>query len=303
MKHLRKAMIIANPSSGKEEALNYIDRIEELLTNKGYDVSVSQTEKELDATRFCEDACNDEFEMVVSLGGDGTLHETINGMVDQHHRPKLGIVPLGTVNDFARALDIPLDPDKAIDQLESDHTSKVDIGKFNDRYFVNIVAIGAIAEATYEVTPEQKTKLGALAYVLEGIKTLTSNRSYPLSIEYDEKKWEGDSLLFLAALTKSIGGFEKLSPEAEVDDGVLHCYVIKNVNMIRLASIVTAILKGELKKQEDVEYFTAKHVKVTSEEALVTNVDGEEGDRLPVNIEVKQGHVEVIVPADSSVRD
>ncbi|WP_028785159.1 diacylglycerol/lipid kinase family protein [Thalassobacillus devorans] len=291
-----KAMIIANPSSGKENALEYIEQIEAILKEKGYDSTVSKTEKELDATYFCQDACTNEYDMVVSLGGDGTLHETINGLVDQLHRPKLGIIPLGTVNDFARALNIPLDPEEAIKLLKSDHTKKVDIGKFNDRYFVNIVAVGAIAEATYDVTPDQKTKLGPLAYVLEGLKELTSNRAYPLNIEYDEKKWEGDSLLFLAALTRSTGGFEKLTPEARVDDGMLHCYVIKQVNMIRLASIATAILKGELKEEEDVEYFTAKHLKVSSPDPLVTNVDGEQGDRLPVEMEVKTSHIEVVVP-------
>lgn len=291
-----KAMIIANPSSGKENALEYIEQIEAILKEKGYDSTVKKTEKELDATNFCQDACTSDYELVVSLGGDGTLHETINGLVDQVHRPKLGIIPLGTVNDFARALNIPLDPDEAISLLASDNTKNVDIGKFNDRYFVNIVAVGAIAEATYDVTPEQKTKLGPLAYVLEGLKELTSNRTYPLTIEYDEKKWEGDSLLFLAALTRSTGGFEKLTPEAKVDDGMLHCYVIKQVNMIRLASIATAILRGELKEEEDVEYFTAKRLKVSSQDPLVTNVDGEQGDQLPVEMEVKPSHIQVIVP-------
>ncbi len=291
-----KAMIIANPSSGKENALEYIEQIKAILKGKGYDSTVKKTEKELDATNFCQDACTSDYELVVSLGGDGTLHETINGLVDQVHRPKLGIIPLGTVNDFARALNIPLDPDEAISLLASDNTKDVDIGKFNDRYFVNIVAVGAIAEATYDVTPEQKTKLGPLAYVLEGLKELTSNRTYPLTIEYDEKKWEGDSLLFLAALTRSTGGFEKLTPEAKVDDGMLHCYVIKQVNMIRLASIATAILRGELKEEEDVEYFTAKRLKVSSQDPLVTNVDGEQGDQLPVEMEVKPSHIQVIVP-------
>ncbi|WP_085505108.1 diacylglycerol/lipid kinase family protein [Thalassobacillus devorans] len=289
-------MIIANPSSGKENALEYIEQIKAILKGKGYDSTVKKTEKELDATNFCQDACTSDYELVVSLGGDGTLHETINGLVDQVHRPKLGIIPLGTVNDFARALNIPLDPDEAISLLASDNTKDVDIGKFNDRYFVNIVAVGAIAEATYDVTPEQKTKLGPLAYVLEGLKELTSNRTYPLTIEYDEKKWEGDSLLFLAALTRSTGGFEKLTPEAKVDDGMLHCYVIKQVNMIRLASIATAILRGELKEEEDVEYFTAKRLKVSSQDPLVTNVDGEQGDQLPVEMEVKPSHIQVIVP-------
>ena len=121
---MKRAMLIVNPSSGKEEAVDYVEKIEEILNGKGYEVKVSQTEKELDAMKYCQTACRDEFDLVVSLGGDGTLNETINGMVDQTHRPLLGIVPLGTVNDFARALNIPLEPDKAVDVLSSDRSKE-----------------------------------------------------------------------------------------------------------------------------------------------------------------------------------
>ncbi|MFC7063641.1 diacylglycerol/lipid kinase family protein [Halobacillus seohaensis] len=292
---MKKAMIIVNPSSGKEEALNYIEQIVKILEGKQYKVRTMLTEKELDATKYCSDACEAEYELIVSLGGDGTLHETINGMVDQNHRPKLGIIPLGTVNDFARALNISLSPKEAIDTLKSDHSKKVDIGSFDDRYFVNIVAIGAIAEATSEVSPEQKTKFGPLAYLMEGAKTLAGTNAYPLHIKYDDKEWSGNSFLFLATLTNSTGGFEKLSPEAKVNDGVLHGYIIKDVPTIRLISIVTSVLRGNLKEDKDVEHFTAKKLYVSSSQKLHTNVDGEEGNPLPVSMEVKPQHIEVIV--------
>ncbi|REJ06459.1 diacylglycerol/lipid kinase family protein [Halobacillus trueperi] len=292
---MKKAMLIVNPSSGKEEAVDHVEQIEHILSEKGYEVEVAQTEKEFDATKYCQNACRGEFDLVVSMGGDGTLHETINGMVDESHRPRLGIIPLGTVNDFARALDIPLKVEEAIDVLRSDQTKSVDIGKFNDQYFVNIVAVGALAEATYEVTPEQKTKFGPLAYMMEGMKTLTQHSSYPMRIEYDDKAWEGESFLFLAALTNSAGGFEKLSPEAKVNDGKIHGYIVPKVNMIRLASIVSAILRGGLKDEQDVEYFKADHIRITSEENLVTNVDGEEGDSLPVELSVLPSHISVVV--------
>ncbi|WP_175989202.1 diacylglycerol kinase family protein [Bacillus sp. Marseille-Q1617] len=293
---MKNAMLIVNPSSGKEEALNYVEEIEGILNKQGYEVNVSQTEKELDATRFCQSACKDEYDLVVSLGGDGTLHETINGLIDEHHRPKLGIIPMGTVNDFARALNIPLNPEKAIDVLRHHQTRMVDIGTFNDDYFVNIVAVGALAEATYDVTPEEKTKLGPLAYVVEGMKTLASNPSYPLTIEHDGEKWEGDSLLFLAALTNSIGGFENLAPDAEVDDGVLHCYIINDINVLKLPAILTSILAGKLKKNKDVTYFKARELRISSFEELNTNVDGEEGRKLPIELGIMPNHIDVMVP-------
>jgi diacylglycerol kinase (ATP) len=294
--NMKKGMLIVNPSSGKEEALDYVQEIEEILIEQGYVVSVSQTEKELDATKFCQSACKDEFELVVSLGGDGTLHETINGLIDEHHRPILAIVPMGTVNDFARALNIPLNPREAVQLLRNSQTRKVDIGTFNNDYFVNIVAVGAIAEATYNVSPEEKTKLGPLAYGVEGMKTLASNPSYPMTIEHDGELWEGDSLLFLAALTNSIGGFENLAPDADVDDGVLHCYVIHDINVLKLPVILTSILTGKLKKNNDVTYFKARNIRLSSPENLVTNVDGDEGERLPIELGIIPSHIEVMVP-------
>lgn len=121
---MKSAMLIVNPSSGKEEAVTYVAEIQEILEDKGYNVKEVQTEKELDATKYCRNACEEAYDLVVSLGGDGTLHETINGMVNQDHRPLLAVIPLGTVNDFARALNIPLHPDEAIQLLRNDHSGK-----------------------------------------------------------------------------------------------------------------------------------------------------------------------------------
>lgn len=293
---MKKAMMIVNPSSGKEEAVDYVEEIEQILSQQGYEVKISQTEKELDATKFCQNACKDEYDLIISIGGDGTLHETINGLIDEHHRPKLGIIPMGTVNDFARALNIPLDPKEAIELIRHHKIRKVDIGKINEDYFVNIVAAGAIAEAVYEVSPEEKTKMGPLAYVLEGVKTLASNPTYPLAIEYDGQYWEGNSLLFLAALTNSIGGFEKIAPDAEVDDGMIHCYIIDDINVLKLPAVMSSIMTGKLKKNKDVTYFKAKSIKLSSPDELITNVDGEEGQKLPIELGVISNHIEVMVP-------
>ncbi|MFC7678826.1 diacylglycerol/lipid kinase family protein [Paenibacillus sp. GCM10028914] len=293
---MKQAMIIINPSSGKEESLNYVGNIQETLNEQGYEVTVNETQKERDATRFCTTACEQCYDLVVSLGGDGTLHETINGLINQAHRPKLGIVPLGTVNDFARALQIPLDPGRAIQALTSSRVKKVDMGCVNDHLFVNVIAAGSIAESLSAVSSDEKSKLGAFAYLKEGIKELMNNPVHPLSIRYDEKTWEGESRLFLAALTNSVGGFEKLAPDAAVDDGLLHCFIIKDLGIFSTLSVSLSLLLGSLKDHNDVIYFTAKNVTISSSETIRTNVDGEEGPVLPLNLSVMPRHIDVILP-------
>lgn len=293
---MRQAMIIINPSSGKEEAGEYVRYAERVLADQGYLVTIKETAKELDATRYCITACEECYDLVVSIGGDGTLHETINGLMNQKQHPKLGVVPLGTVNDFARALQIPLNPEIAIQTLASSNVKTVDIGCLNDRLFGNVVAVGSIAGSLSSVSIEEKTKLGSLAYLKEGLKQLTSTSPHPLVIHYDEKTWQGDSPLFLAVLTNSVGGFENLIPDAAVDDGLLHCFIIQDLSILNTITASISLLLGSLKDHKDVVYFTAQNVTVSSPVAVRTNVDGEEGPILPISLSVLPRHVQVIVP-------
>lgn len=295
---MRRAMIIINPSSGKEEALEHVRSAEILLSNQGYQVTIQETEKELDATRYCVTACEECYDLVVSIGGDGTLHETLNGLIDQKHHPILGVVPLGTANDFARALQIPLNPEEAIQTLTSSNVKSVDIGRLNDRLFANVVAAGAIAGSLSSVSSEDKTKLGTFAYFKEGLKTLTSTAPHPLVIQYDEERWEGKSPLFVAVLTNSVGGIENLIPDATVDDGLLHCFIIKDLSILNTLTASVSLLLGNLKDHKDVVYFTAKKVSLSSPESVSTNVDGEEGPSLPITLNVMPRHIKVIVPEE-----
>ncbi|WP_054954650.1 diacylglycerol/lipid kinase family protein [Paenibacillus dakarensis] len=295
---MKQALVIINPSSGKEKAVNYLEDTTEILRSQGYSVTVRETEKERDATHFCVNACEQGFSLVVSIGGDGTLHETINGLIDQPHCPKLGVIPLGTVNDFARALHIPLDPEQAIQALRSSRIQKVDLGCVNEQLFVNVIAAGSIAQSLSSVSSKDKSRLGAFAYLKEGFKELMNTPVHPLRIRYDDKVWEGESRLFLTALTNSVGGFEKLAPDAEVDDGLLHCFIIKDLSIFSTISVSLSLLLGSLKNHSDVIYFTAKHVHVSSPQSVMTNVDGEEGPPLPIDLRVMPRYIEVILPEE-----
>lgn len=291
---MKKAMIIANPSSGKERAEEYIELIKAQLEHTGYEVEIRLTEGEGDATRFAKEACDLKLDAVIAMGGDGTMNETVNGMAEQAHRPDMGVIPLGTVNDFARALHIPLEIEKAIAILGGS-TKPADIGKINDHYFLNILAVGGIAEAVGEVTSSQKTTLGALAYLVEGLKTLKEKTPFPLVIKADQYVYKEEVLIFLAALTNSVGGFEKLAPEAEVEDGRFHCFIVKDVALPKLLRIGTNLLKGNFQEDPDVIYFRSKKLKVISSMELTANVDGDMDDSLPLELEVLQGHINFFV--------
>lgn len=291
-----KAMIILNPSSGKEKAAEYAEKIEETLREQYDVIDIRRTEKEGDAAAFATEACISLYDTVVAMGGDGTINEAINGLAEQEHRPALGIIPLGTVNDFARALNIPLDPYNAISILDEQNLQPVDIGKINEHYFANVIAVGAIAEASYNVSPELKTRLGSLAYFMEGTKSFLGGDAIELSVDHENGKWEGHTFLLIAALTNSVGGFEALAPHANVNDGKFHAFIIKKMSVPKIASLIPSLLKGELEDSEEVEYMRTSFLNVTSDKAHVVNIDGEEGEPLPFKAKVLPSHLDVFVP-------
>jgi diacylglycerol kinase (ATP) len=293
---MTKAMIIINPSSGKEKASEVLPKLKQVVTNLYEDAVVRETAKEGDAAEFAREACIYEYDAVFSMGGDGTISETINGLAEQGHRPNLGIIPMGTVNDFARALNIPLEPESAIEILSGQQTIPVDIGKINDCYFMNVLAVGAIAEATYAVSAEQKTRLGSLAYFIEGIKAFINKTPFKLAVEHDEGKWIGQAYLMVSALTNSVGGFESLVPDAEVNDGKMHTFIIKDISLPQIMKIIPRLLKGELEKHDQVEYIRSSSIRVLASEELVVNIDGDEGEPLPFHAQVLPQHLNVFVP-------
>lgn len=291
------AMLIVNPSSGTERSTSYQEDVLQILKEQGYETTLRLTEKAMDAARFAEEACEDTYELVVAMGGDGTISEVINGLAEKPHRPRFGFIPLGTVNDFARSLSIPLEPEKAISVIRnSENVKKVDVGKVNDAYFANVIAVGALAEATFSVPPEKKTKLGTFAYVLEGAKSLAADSAFDIQITCKGRTERMQAMLVLVAMTNSVGGFEKLAEGAEADDGNMHIFAVPDLSVLQVINILSTTLRGDLMKSSKVAYMKATEAVLTTESAMTANVDGDEGHSLPLKISVLPEHLEVIVP-------
>lgn len=295
---MKKAMFILNPSSGKEKAADYREQVENTLKEMNYLVDTKETEKQEDATRFATQACIEKYDFVVAMGGDGTINEAVSGLAEQEHQPLFSLIPLGTVNDFARALGISLDPPEAIEALKTGFEKKVDIAKVGDRYFMNILALGDIAESTYEVSPEQKTKLGAFAYFIEGAKAITSEAETYFMIEHDHGAWEGEAKLVLVALTNSVGGFEKLAPEALTDDGLLHLYIVENEALPGFIRMAGSLIRGKLEEDPAVDVIHTTKISINTKEPLLCNIDGEEGFSTPMVIEVLPRHIRALIPPE-----
>ncbi|MFD1708202.1 diacylglycerol kinase [Siminovitchia sediminis] len=295
---MKRARIIYNPTSGREIFRRHIADVLQKLEKAGYEASCHATTGAGDATLAARTAVERKYDVLICSGGDGTINEVINGLAEQEYRPKIGIIPTGTTNDFARALHIPRDIDAAVDVIIKGDTIPVDIGRMNDSYFINIAGGGKLTELTYEVPVKMKTVLGQLAYYLKGIEMLPSIRATEVSIEYDGKLFEGEIMLFLVGLTNSVGGFEKLAPDASINDGLFSLLILKKTNLAEFIRVATLALRGEHIDDPHVIYTKANHIKVKSKEKVQLNIDGEYGGLLPVEFYNLYRHLEVFVPID-----
>ncbi|WP_040205359.1 diacylglycerol kinase [Neobacillus jeddahensis] len=295
---MKRARLIYNPTSGREILKRNLPEILAKLEMAGYEASCHATTGAGDATNAAKLAVERQYDVVIAAGGDGTIHEVVNGLADQEYRPKLGIIPAGTTNDFARALHIPRDVGAAVDIITRGELIPVDIGRINDKYFINIAGGGRITELTYEVPSKLKTMLGQLAYYLKGMEMLPSIKPSDVRIEYDGKLFEGEAMMFLVGLTNSIGGFERLAPDASINDGLFSLLILKKVNLAEFIRIATLAVRGEHVNDPNVIYTQANRIKVYSKEKVQLNLDGEFGGLLPAEFENLYRHLEVFVPLD-----
>ncbi|TDL30598.1 diacylglycerol kinase [Jeotgalibacillus sp. S-D1] len=295
---MKRARIIYNPTSGRELFKKHLPDVLMKLEQAGYEASCHATTSEGDATIAAETAVKRGYDLVIAAGGDGTLNEVVNGLAEKPNRPKLGLIPMGTTNDFARALHIPRDIDKALDVILKGETIPVDLGRMNNRYFINIAGGGRITELTYEVPSKLKTMLGQLAYYLKGIEMLPSFKPSDVRIEYDGKVFEGEVMIFLVGLTNSVGGFEKLAPDSSINDGLFTLMFLKKTNLAETIRIISLALRGEHLNDPHLVYVKANHIKVTAKEKVQLNLDGEFGGLLPAEFQNLYRHLTVFAPLD-----
>ncbi len=298
MMGMKRARIIYNPTSGREIFKRSLASVLAKLEAAGYETSCHATSGEGDATLAARVAVERRYDLVIAAGGDGTINEVINGIAEQEYRPKIGIIPTGTTNDFARAIHVPRDIEAAVDIIVRGETIPVDVGRINNKYFINIAGGGRLTELTYEVPSKLKTVIGQLAYYLKGIEMLPSIRATEVSIEYDGKLYEGEAMLFLVGLTNSVGGFERLAPNASINDGMFSLLILKKTNLADFIRIASLALRGEHIHDPNVIYTKANRIKVRSKDTVQLNLDGEYGGNLPAEFENLYRHIEVLVPLD-----
>lgn len=287
---MKKAMLIINPTSGGEKALDYKEKLENKAKEYFEYVETKITEKAKDATAFAEEASKGNYEAVIVFGGDGTVNEVISGIAEKDYIPKLGIIPGGTGNLITKLLEISQDIDEAIDQLDFNKTNAIDIGKANKSYFGYIFSVGSLPEAIHNVEIEGKTKYGVLAYAINTIKSVIKDEVFNIKIETEKGSYEGEASQVLVLLSNYYAD-KKIFEENK--DGYANILILKNASIISKLSLIPDLLKGDIVENDNIEYIKAKDITISSDTKLESDIDGDQSDDLPVKITVLGNHIEI----------
>jgi diacylglycerol kinase (ATP) len=294
---MRKIKFIINPSSGRQAMERKIDNLCKMLLDDGYIVGKSFTKKKYDAMFEARESCKDGFDLIVACGGDGTVNEVVKGIMTSENKVPLAIMASGTVNDFANYLQIPRTSEEFFKMIKKENLIEVDLGKVNDDYFVNVAAAGLLTKVGYQVPSDMKAVLGRMAYYLEGLRELVNQGLEPVKVKITSEEHTGEEeiLLFVVSNSSSIGGFKRLAPEADVLDGLLDVVLIKNADIAELANIFVNVLTGEHIRHPKVVYYKTREVRIDAEDALVVDVDGEYGGKLPAHFKVIPKGLKILV--------
>ncbi|WP_302407830.1 YegS/Rv2252/BmrU family lipid kinase [Alistipes shahii] len=289
---MKTAVFLYNPESGKGIIARNVGCISTIFQAYGYDV----TPQRIDFTVNPFDG-NETIDLMVVAGGDGTVNYAVNAMKRKGLDIPIGVIPAGTANDFAGAVGMSREPLEAARQIASGSVERVDCGRVNDLYFVNIFSFGIFTTTSQRTPDERKHKIGKLAYIIEGVKEFRTMHAVPLEIEADGERFDLRSLMVLIFNGETAGGFH-LARRSSIKDGLFDCILLEKKNFFRSTLAMCRYLAGGSPKI--VRHLRARRIDIRSSVNEPTDVDGQKGAEFPLHIECLAGGLRVMCAKQAS---
>ena len=276
---MKRALFLINPQTAKAALSPHLIDIIDLLEKSGYAVQIHMTQSKGDACRTVT-AIGDKFSLVICAGGDGTLNETVSGLLHTETKPPIGYIPSGTTNDFAVSWGIPTNPLEAAHTIVRSEPLAMDVCLFGERPYVYVAAFGAFTEASYSTPQPSKQVFGRTAYIVEGIKSLQNLRPWHIRIEHDDGVVEGEYLYGMFSNTRSVGGFPlRMREEISLSDGLMEVILVKSPeNALDNPKMLGAVLAQDI-KSEYITFLHTRHLTFTAAEPIPWTIDGEFGGK------------------------
>ena len=290
---MKRVLLIYNPNAGNGVIINRLDEIIGAFADAGVLVVPYRLGGLMDLDQIMTEQPELGYDKILAAGGDGTVNLVVNAMVRNGSNVPLAILPTGTANDLANYLGIPHTIEGMIQAALSENYIKADVGKAGNRCFINVLAIGMLVDISQRTDPAIKNTLGLGAYYLRTLAEIPFARASRLRVISDECNLETDMSVVLVMNGRTAGGFKDVAPFSEIGDGLLDVMVVRKLILPTMLPALLSVITGNHIKDKRFKYFRTAHLRIESvkNETIQTDVDGERGDPLPLDIEILPGRL------------
>ena len=294
---MKYVLLMYNPIAGNGIITAHLDKIIAAFLKGGMIVIPYRLDGSIDIDSILKELPIKECHKIIAAGGDGTVNLVVSAMIRNNIDIPLAILPTGTANDLASSLKIPILIDGMIKAATSEDYVKVDVGKAGSKYFINVLAIGMLVDVSQKTDPMIKNTLGLGAYYLRSLVEIPFARAYRLKISCEECTLDEDISVVLVMNGRTAGGFKEVAPLSDIGDGLLDVLVVRKLILPTMLPALLSVLTGHHIKDKRFEYFRTARLRIerSGKNAVDVNtdVDGERGDPLPLDIEVLPGRLRV----------
>lgn len=290
----KKVLLFYNPYAGEGVFSNYLDKIADAFREKQMLLVLIRANGEGMLDAFFESEDMSDYDRIVVAGGDGTINIMVSAMVKHNIDLPLAMFPVGTANDLSHYFDYPDHMSELTDIAVSDKYTYMDVGTVNGRTFVNVLAMGMLVDVSQKTDPNMKNTLGVMAYYLRGLAEVPKLKPIPMKITTPEFEREVNMYAMLVMNGRSAGGFRRAAPKAVINDGMFDVIVFEDMPVVTLAPLLLEVLTGHHTENKNVLYFKTNSMKIESPEEVSTDVDGEEGEHLPLDIKMLHNRLKIV---------
>lgn len=299
-----KYILMYNPVSGKGKFNKKIKEIKEYFQNRDLylDIYCSAKSGDLKEQAFLFAA---KYDVIIIAGGDGSINEVVNGIMESDYRPALATLPAGTANDVSSLLGFNKSVKRSLDIITNSQSVAMDVNKLNDHYFLYATAAGILTRVSYAVSRKKVRKYGYLAYLSDGVKDIFKKYNMRMEIEYnDSQRLTGDFMLLLALSSGRVAGlflrrFSK--SKAKLDDGIMQMRLVKTVKRFKIPKLLLFFISGGMKWSEDI-HIKSNHFNIKTSDDVIWNTDGERSEKGSVELTVLHKELKVYASTKAKIK-
>ncbi|WP_229683253.1 YegS/Rv2252/BmrU family lipid kinase [Virgibacillus oceani] len=288
------ALFLFNGNAGNRDLEQKLSQTLPILSQSIKQITVLKTQTINELKDGCV-AYASEVELIIIMGGDGTVHECINSIAELEIRPIIAILPAGTCNDFSRMLRIPQNLRQAAEAIVNGEIIPIDLGKTDNWYFLNFWGIGLVADTSLNINETQKRSLGVLSYFMSSIKTVTQSEPFSYKMKTDVETYEGEAVMLVVLNGGFIGTRQIPIPSIRSDDGFFDILIVKNSTLASFKELIMLDQpNNNLDQLSELIYFQAKELTISTDPTKTIDMDGEINGMTPSELSILPGHIQMI---------